>query len=371
MAPQSVNGGSRWASGDDSAPDAPPRPGAVSVRVPTNGEPSASSSVVPPEDELGRPQRYSPMSISPDLGISHPSHPIVPPPSPPTQRKSRPESLESSSILSKSIALASEEKPAPVLHTNPSQQDRLSATMNATSAESMIQVASQAGLHSVSSGLATRTDPQALSVLPPHGFATLNPPLSSSKTSHLPSAADTPPLESSVHPRRASSSADYSAAMNAHISTALRGVQQLSGNLSSQNPSSTTISSPQTSHSAAEGSNVLAARMHMAEIATRTAIEEAEKQLRLQALVRASLPTRLVEANAHDLPPQRSSNDTLFRALGLSQIPVPSQGLEQPWGRIADSGVPEDSHKANASRVPSRYYDASDAFSGVPSLPCE
>lgn len=254
-----------------------------------------------------------------------------------------------------------------------------SSSSVSVSAASMIRVASQAGLHSVSSCLATQAQTQIH-----HGAASSLGTTSGSLTSE--STLRSPPIEgdqssfdSSVHPRRASTSAEYSAAMNAHISSALRGVHQLSR--SSPHISPTPAASGFTSIS--QPAELVRAQAQMAEIATRTAKEEAERQLRLQAMLRVTLPASSLPtedgeskmlSSSENLTEHRrgDSNNSHFGALGLSHIPMPSDGFEQSWGRLDESIGDGASRQATASLpAPKRYYDAKDALAGVPSLPCK
>ncbi|CAO1627817.1 unnamed protein product [Parajaminaea phylloscopi] len=246
----------------------------------------------------------------------------------------------------------------------------------ASNAADMIRAASQAGLQSVSSCLATQAQTQV------HAARAAVLGVSSAS---LTAAATSPGSNSTVpgtwqvhgiHPRRASTSAEYSAALNAHISSALLGVNRTSNAEGGGSPRSA-VEGPAHDKGPYDMSR---AQIQMAEIATKTAIEEAERQLRLRSLLRSAdrnpgkasphatgrRPSQAAPRPGEDA---ETSTNSRLAALGLEHIPLPSQGFEQSWGR-ADERIDDDRVDGRAaSETPLRFYDAGDAFAGVPSLP--
>lgn len=250
----------------------------------------------------------------------------------------------------------------------------------------MIRAASQAGLHSVSSALAAQAAQIQAGELQSsdlNGSRATASTTSQRHTSSSPFRPQTSPKQNGASPieqgRRPSTSSEYSAAMKAHLTSALRGAEQLSLAASASSSSSSSLVGASSSGSI---SSSMAVQTQMAEIATRTAAEEAERQLRIQALLRISR-NEAAGQGADETTTSASSSDpsagpSRLEAVGLGHIVLPSHGLEQSWGRASSRGV-EDSADAKqqlaaskaASRAPARYYDASDAMAGVPSLPCE
>lgn len=129
----------------------------------------------------------------------------------------------------------------------------------------------------------------------------------------------------------------------------------------------------------------MAVQTQMAEIATRTAAEEAERQLRVQALLRVARANGGInddDEHSTSSLSAPSSGPSRLEAVGLGHIALPSQGLEQSWGRMSGRGAEDDvkdvktaasGRRQNGAGVhrPARFYDATDAMAGVPSLPCE
>lgn len=260
-----------------------------------------------------------------------------------------------------------------------------------TSAASMLETAAQAGLQTVSSALAAQAQSISTSITTPATEDAGEDAGISMATRALGESlrASEEDLPQSIHPRQASSSDHYCQAMTAHISSALRGAQQLSAStppVSSASSSTTTTRTPTVTTQA-----TTAAQSQMAEIATRTASEEAERQMRLHAILRAAKredgtdarrPSRgssSAAAAAAASTAEAAPENAYFEFVGLGHIPMPSSGFEQPWGRDSARGVDDgESVHGKASTTegkqrlaPARYYDASDAMAGVPSLPCE
>ncbi|CAO1630665.1 unnamed protein product [Jaminaea pallidilutea] len=254
---------------------------------------------------------------------------------------------------------------------------------SATSAASMLETAAQAGLQTVSSALAAQAQSISTSITTPATEDAGEDAGISMATRALGESlrASEEDLPQSIHPRQASSSDHYCQAMTAHISSALRGAQQLSAStppVSSASSSATTTRTPTVTTQAAT-----AAQSQMAEIATRTASEEAERQMRLHAILRAAKrgdkldARRPSEGSSSAAAAETAPEKAYFEFVGLGHIPMPSSGFEQPWGRDSARGVDDgksEHGKASASDgkqrlAPARYYDASDAMAGVPSLP--
>lgn len=296
---------------------------------------------------------------------------------------------------------------------SPSSQSSPRSLAPSPSAATMFQVASQAGLQSVSSALvsqAAHTIGEATAngrYQYPTSVPTAARPSETSlgqlrTDSSSPSEAVTAPSDTCPERRFSSqggsvqaldapeqrsspeNQSDYSVIMNAHLTSALEGAKQM------------TSSSPVAPTGQALAMDpALAAQVRMASIATKTATEEAERQLRIHALLRASggyarqVNEATNDSDATSLPgtpegsaqgssPDRGSSATRARlqALGLGHIPLPSKGFEQAWGRKDDSGAPQNDEGSQgglsgSNKPPARYYDAADALAGVPSMPCE
>lgn len=255
-----------------------------------------------------------------------------------------------------------------------------------TSAASMLETAAQAGLQTVSSALAAQAQSISTSITTPATEDAGEDTGISMATRALGESlrASEEDLPQSIHPRQASSSDHYCQAMTAHISSALRGAQQLSASttpVSSASSSTTTTTRTPTVTTQA----TTAAQSQMAEIATRTASEEAERQMRLHAILRAAKredepdARRLSRGSSTAAAAETAPEKAYFEFVGMGHIPMPSSGFEQPWGRDSARGVDDgksEHGKASATDgkqrlAPARYYDASDAMAGVPSLPCE
>ncbi|CAO1630772.1 unnamed protein product [Sympodiomycopsis kandeliae] len=298
-------------------------------------------------------------------------------------------------------------------------------------ADDMIKLASQAALHSVSSALVTQSQTE-MSRLAENtkakdsSVSSISAKMTSPSSSHHGSVQNGPTLNGSISRSRAVSTDDssksagsrlvesdkgrqghpYTALMEAHMSAALTGARHISDSASRTEPASST--QPQQAPAS------LAAQVHMATIATKTASEEAERQLRLQALLRASGHTESItsqllrrvnlateeegnrashkESTAPSSSPDRAPLQRAEQAVpsatpslptiddshppALEHIKMPNKGVEQAWGRDEDNHDPVSEKVSSPSDSPdglfpraSRYYNAADALSGVPSLP--
>lgn len=307
----------------------------------------------------------------------------------------------------------------------------LQGSITPSIADQMVKMASQAGLHSVSSALATQA--QAHIANPTHnhpaaqGPAPANSKMTSSSTMPPSTPASTRQTQSLSGGQNAENvpqstlptgSAEeeqhhgYTALLNAHMISALTGARRISASstLDHEHPGSSAMAAA-----------AIAAQAQMANIATQVATEESEKQLRLQALLRASghvhtlasqvqRPTggTRLEKNTSSAqtslkspqPPAASTQtshlssdqsvmaprDTAastssspvpsagnrLQANGLGHVQIPSQGVEQAWGRVDDGSNTDESEQASGRMLPlmSKFYNPSDAMAGVPSLPC-
>ncbi|SNX83267.1 related to UDP-N-acetylglucosaminyltransferase [Melanopsichium pennsylvanicum] len=228
------------------------------------------------------------------------------------------------------------------------------------------------GLQAVSSALLNQAKAQASAAA--HSIQDAAP---------APAVANTSHPQSTPMARNWSDSAGYSAAMSAHIASALQNRMVKSRSAAQHSTSSAPISAaidPKTTLPDSEDPDV-----QMGQIAAQAAAREAQTQWRTQLALRSStradsttgtnasaaaigatIPSEALSttgnntASSSDPTPSDMSVAEYLRYLGLSHIVMPSQGIEQSFGR--------------ASSPSSRYWDATSpqmgfSLSGVPSMP--
>ncbi|KAI3477248.1 hypothetical protein L1887_61065 [Cichorium endivia] len=190
--------------------------------------------------------------------------------------------------------------------------------------------------------------------------------------------------ESAIHPsdpqstpmtRNWSDSAGYSAAMSAHIASTLESQITRSTHPPSQPPPAAAPPSSAGDTSSLRPSDSADAEAQMGRIAAQAAAREAQTQWRTQMALRtaaaltqdahSAIDPAAPDANASssntlDAYADASSITEYLRFLGLSHIEMPSQGIEQSFGRSITASA--------------RYWDATNphmgfSLSGVPSMP--
>lgn len=275
-------------------------------------------------------------------------------------------------------------------NADPPRRASLGNVMPTGSANEMLRAASamaaQAssgaqGLQAVSSALLNQAKAQA----------------SASALSFQDAGPNAPNPQSTPMARNWSDSAGYSAAMSAHIASTLQAQMAKPDALTQQPSSAAPISAAIDPQAALPDS--ADPEVQMGRIAAQAAAREAQTQWRTQLALRSAARTDAAaahgptsslapssgtsgkEANTSNTPagsstsPHHESNATgsnssdnitdmsvtdYLRYLGLSHIAMPSQGIEQSFGRAPDSS--------------SRYWDATNphmgfSLSGVPSMP--
>lgn len=178
-------------------------------------------------------------------------------------------------------------------------------------------------------------------------------------------------LESNINSsssRKPSTNAQYAASMSAHIGGALQAQVNDLNAAASTSKLDLSLDSDQ---------------KQVGNIAARAAVEEAQSQVRVQAFLNnknnsnSNNQTSLASTSSNQPQPPTSFSSYLSQ-LGLEHIPLPSEGLEQSWGRdplTSSSSRPSTSTSRKGKGV--EYWNKGEnnhpsmgfSLSGVPSLP--